>query len=142
MPAANLEHVDFVRSVPLFADLSPRLLKRLTASATEVHHARGHVVVKQGAGVHLLHIIMSGEAAVTVDGKPVAHLGPGDYFGEIALVTGGKRTATVTATTDLRVLGIEPAAFRRLLRADTELAAALPAAITDRLRELDERRTV
>lgn len=137
--AAKPEYVEFLRAVPQFAHLPAKSLKRVAQTATEVNHPQGHVVMKQGAGVHLLHVIVSGEAAVSVDGNHVAQLGPGDYFGEIALLAGGKRTATVTAATDLRVLAVDPASFRRLLRSDAELAASLPETVAARLEELDSR---
>lgn len=105
---------------------------------TDVTHEAGHVIVRRGAGAHFLHIIVTGKASVSADGKHVADLGPGDYFGEIALLDGGRRSATVTAATDLRALGISATSFRRLVRTDARVAESLPAIIVDRLRELGE----
>lgn len=137
--AVKPDHVELLRSVPLFAHLPTRSLKRVARMAAEVDHEKGHVVVKQGAGAHFLHIIISGEASVTEDGNPVKQLGAGDYFGEIALIERGVRTATVTAATNLRILGIDATSFRRLVRSDPLLAGSLPDSIADRLREFNER---
>ncbi|MEX2424298.1 MAG: cyclic nucleotide-binding domain-containing protein [Acidimicrobiia bacterium] len=136
---APSEHVDILRTVPLFAHVPTRTLRKVAQMTTDVTHEAGHDVVKQGAGAHFLHIIVTGNATVSADDNHIADLGPGDYFGEIALLDGGKRTATVTATTDLRVLGINATSFRRLVQADVRVAESLPDIITDRLRELDER---
>lgn len=134
--ATNPEHVEFLSSVPMFAHLPERSLKRLALMAIDVTHEKGHIVVKQGKGAHFLHIIISGEASVSADGIHITQLGPRDYFGEIAVIEGGKRTATVTAATDLRILGIDSTAFRRLVQSDPQLVANLPDSIADRLREL------
>ena len=137
--AANPAHVEILRSFPMFAHLPVRLLKKLATMSREVTHPSGHVVVRQGAGVHFLHIILSGTATVSADGAQVAQLGPGDFFGEIALLEGGGRTATVTAASELRVLGIDSTSFRRLVQSDAQLAAGLPAIATERLQARDER---
>lgn len=136
--AVRHDHIELLRAVPLFAHLPTRSLKEISRMAVEVEHDKGHVVVKQGAGAHFLHVIISGEASVTASGNHVAQLGPGDYFGEIALIDRGTRTATITAATDLRILGIDATSFRRLVRSDPQLAANLPESIADRIRELNE----
>ena len=106
--------------------------------AKDITHPGGHVVVREGAGAHALHLIVSGEAAVSVGGAEVAILGPGDHFGEIALLAGGTRTASVTAASELRVLAVDAVSFLRLVRSDPTLADTLPPAIGARLRELDD----
>ena len=136
---AATEHVDILRTVSLFSHVPTRTLKKVAQMTTDVTHHAGHVVVKQGAGAHFLHIIVSGTASVSANGNHVADLGPGDYFGEISLLEGGRRSATVTAETDLRVLGINATSFRRLVQGDARVAESLPNIITDRLRELEER---
>lgn len=136
--AAN-EHVDILRSTPLFADVPTHVLKKVAQMTTDVTHEAGHVVVKQGAGAHFLHIIVAGNAAVSADGHHIGDLGPGDYFGEIALLDGGRRTATVTAKTELRILGINATSFRRIVETNSRVANDLPDIITKRLRELEGR---
>lgn len=138
--AANPELLDLLSEVPVFAHLPTAALEKVAAIAKDINHPEGHLVVREGTGAHALHVIVSGEAAVSVDGAEVAILGPGDHFGEIALLAGGTRTATVTAASDLRVLAVDAVSFLRLVRSDPTLTGSLPPAIATRLRELDEKR--
>jgi CRP-like cAMP-binding protein len=139
--AATPQLVEFLRTTPLFAHVPVRSLEKVAAMAKLITHRDGSVIVRQGAGAHAFHIIVSGEAAVAADGIPVATLGPGQYFGEIAVIDSGKRTASVTAVGELRVIAIDALSFRRLVRSDPTLAAALPAEIADRLQDLDRKRS-
>jgi len=104
---------DDLKRVPLFACLSKRELKRLAQHFRERSLPRGSTPVREGtmSGVGFF-VIADGEAAVSVDGSVVTTLGPGDHFGEVALVSKAKRTATVTATTDLRLLEVAFYDFR------------------------------
>ena len=104
---------DDLKRVPLFACLSKRELKRLAQHFRERSLPRGSTPVREGtmSGVGFF-VIADGEAAVSVDGSVVTILGPGDHFGEVALVSKAKRTATVTATTDLRLLEVAFYDFR------------------------------
>lgn len=131
------ESVELLRSVPLFSDVPSRALKRVLGFAKTVTHAPGDVVVRQGSGAHALHVILSGEAEVSADGTRIASLGRGDYFGEIAIVDNSRRTATVTAVTELRILAIDATSFRLLVRSDPGLASTLPVSISRRLDELN-----
>lgn len=136
------DYVALLCNVPVFADVPAASLERVSAMASDVTHDAGHVVVRQGVGrAHALHVIVDGKASVSADGKRIATLGPGDYFGEIAVVGRTERTATVTAVTQLRVLAIDATSFRRLVRSDATLAATLPEAIAERLQDLDEKLT-
>ncbi|MFL5926643.1 MAG: cyclic nucleotide-binding domain-containing protein [Gaiellaceae bacterium] len=96
-----------LRRVPLFADLDRRQLKRLAGRLRERTLPPGTTPLEEGtmSGIGFF-VIAAGEATVSVAGKTVATLGPGDHFGELALVSQGKRTATVTANDDLRVYEI------------------------------------
>ena len=138
--AVNPEVLDLLSGVPTFAHLPAAALEQVAVMAKDVTHSTGHVVVREGSGAHALHVIVSGEAEVSVDGAQIAVLGPGDHFGEIALLDGGTRTATVTAASELRVLAIDAVSFLRLVRSDPILTASLPPTIAGRLRELDEKR--
>lgn len=137
---AKSELADLLSGVPVFAHLSPSALKQVATLAKDVTHPAGHIVVREGAGAHAMHVIVSGDAEVTVDGARVATLGSGDFFGEIALLGGGTRTATVTASSELRILAIDSVSFQRLVRSDPTLAESLPPEISARLRDLDEKR--
>ncbi len=108
-----MSKVDDLKRVPLFSELSQRQLGRLGRAFRELRLEAGTSVVQQGtmSGVGFF-IITEGEATVTVDGKQVVELGPGDHFGELALISRRERTATVTARTGLRCLEIRFWDFR------------------------------
>jgi CRP-like cAMP-binding protein len=113
---------DELKRVPLFVDLDNRQLKKLADRFRERTLPQGSTPVQQGtmSGIGFF-VIADGEAAVSVDGNVVATLGPGDHFGEIALVSEAERTATVTATTELRVLEIPFYDFRDFALANPDV---------------------
>jgi CRP-like cAMP-binding protein len=98
---------DDLKRVPLFAELDNRQLKKLAGRFRERTVGPGTEVTTEGemSGVGFF-VVVSGDAAVTVGGNEVTTLGPGDHFGEVALVSETARTATVTATTELKLLEI------------------------------------
>jgi len=98
---------DDLKRVPLFSDLEGRQLRKLASLCRERTFEPGTSVVREGemSGVGFF-VVSDGAATVTVGGEEVLTLGPGDHFGELALVTEGKRNATVTANTSLRCLEI------------------------------------
>ena len=104
---------DDLKRVPLFAELDRRNLTKLAKRFREHIAPAGSIVVREGSmsGVGFF-VIVDGEASVSVGGTVVATLGPGDHFGEIALVSEAERTATVTATTELHLLEIPLYDFR------------------------------
>ncbi|HEY1513132.1 MAG TPA: cyclic nucleotide-binding domain-containing protein [Gaiellaceae bacterium] len=113
---------DDLKRVPLFADLDKRQLKKLSARFRERTVGPGTHVTTEGemSGVGFF-VVGSGEATVNVDGNYVTTLGPGDHFGEIALVSEAARTATVTATTELRLLEIPFWDFRDFAHANPDV---------------------
>lgn len=104
-----------LRRVPLFNELNQRQLKRVGRDFRERSFKPGTEVVRQGemSGIGFF-VITAGEASVAVDGRDVAKLGPGDHFGELALISQGTRAATVTAETPLECLEITFWDFRRI----------------------------
>jgi CRP-like cAMP-binding protein len=115
--------VQDLKRVPLFADLDQRQLKRLAERFRERILPPGATPVLEGTMSGLgFFVVADGEAAVSVDGDVVARLGPGDHFGERALVGEGARTATVTATTDLRLLEIAFYDFREFALANPDVS--------------------
>ncbi len=102
-----MDAAEALRQVPLFSDLSDRQLKKLGQHFRERTLKPGTSVVQEGtmSGVGFF-VVAAGEASVSVGGKQVATLGPGDHFGELALIAEGERSATVTATTELTCLEI------------------------------------
>ena len=99
--------------------------------------AKGEIVIMEGSGGAAFFLIDSGEAAVSSKGVHVATLGPGDYFGEIALIDGGPRSATVTAATDLVCYGLTFWEFRPLIERNGAIAWKLLQALAKRLRAAD-----
>jgi CRP-like cAMP-binding protein len=113
---------DDLKRVPLFADLERRELKKLAVHFRERLLQPGSTPVQEGtmSGIGFF-VLADGEATVSVGGNVVATLKRGDHFGELALVSEGERTATVTATTDLRVLEIPFYDFREFALANPDV---------------------
>jgi CRP/FNR family transcriptional regulator, cyclic AMP receptor protein len=130
---------ELLRSVPLFADLSDRELTMMAASMKERHFHAGHVVAKEGQHGVGFFVIADGSAHVTVAGQPVGRLGPGDYFGEIALIADTDRTATVTADGELTCYGMTSWDFRPLVEENAEIAWKLLQAVARKVRDAERR---
>jgi CRP/FNR family transcriptional regulator, cyclic AMP receptor protein len=131
--------VDSLRDVPLFADLSSRDLKRLADSMREYSFASGKEVVSEGKGGVGFFVILDGTARVTQGGEDRGQLGAGDYFGEMALIDGNDRTASVHAETDLRCASMTQWAFRPFVKDHPDVAWALLTALVKRVREAQAR---
>jgi CRP-like cAMP-binding protein len=114
--------IDLLREVPLFADLEQRDLQQIAQSLKERTFAAGDTIATEGEGAVGFFIIQDGRASVSVGGEQRGSLGPGDYFGEIALIAGSDRTATVTADTELRCLGMTFWEFRPLVESNGQIA--------------------
>jgi MFS family permease len=100
-----------LRAVPMLGPLSAPVLERLAGAAARTAAAAGTAIVREGDAGDRFYVIAAGRVAVTVHGQPVAGLGPGDGFGEIALLHAIPRTATVTAIDDVELLAIERGPF-------------------------------
>jgi CRP/FNR family transcriptional regulator, cyclic AMP receptor protein len=107
--------VDALRRVPLFAGLSDGEVQQVALLFKERHFAEGETVVKEGADGAAFFLIESGEATVSVAGSDRSSLGPGDHFGEIALIDEEVRSATIVATTDLVCYGLTYWEFQPLV---------------------------
>jgi CRP-like cAMP-binding protein len=114
---------DLLAGVPLLSGLDRKQLERLARDFSERTFAPGAVIVREGDdhGVGFF-VVAEGEGSVTVGGKQVGTIGPGSYFGEVALISDRVRTATVTATTDMRCLVMTLWDFRAFVRGDAEVA--------------------
>jgi CRP/FNR family cyclic AMP-dependent transcriptional regulator len=123
-----------LKKVPLFSSLDNRELEEIANSMQERRVAAGETVLQQGAGGAGFFIVEEGEADVTVDGEARSAIGPGDYFGEIALLTGSDRTATVTARTDMLCHGLTPWEFKPLVESNSAIAWKLLTAMAQKLR--------
>jgi CRP/FNR family transcriptional regulator, cyclic AMP receptor protein len=132
-----VETLDTLRKVPLFSRLDRRDLERLSNSMKERTFTEGTTVTREGQGGVGFFVILSGEGAVSVGGEPRATLGPGDSFGEIALIDEGARTATITAVTDLRCLGMTAWDFKPFVQGHPDVAWSLLQGLAGRLRQAE-----
>ena len=108
--------VDQLKQVPLLASLGNKELESLSRSLRERTFPAGHTVTEEGKSGVGFFLIESGEATVSRDGQELRKLGPGDYFGEIALITPeGARTATIVADTELKCHGLAPWDFKAIV---------------------------
>ena len=125
--------VALLKSVPLFAGCSKAELRELALTADEVDLRKGAILTREGRPGHEFVVIVDGTARVTRAGRTLADLGPGDWVGEIALLTKSVRTATVTATSPVRALVITDRAFRRVVDAMPSIAVKVLTSVADRL---------
>jgi pyruvate,water dikinase len=123
-----------LRRVQLFADMDRRQVEQIARLLKERPFAKGETVIMEGTGGAAFFLIDSGQAAVSHKGVELATLGPGDYFGEIALIDGGPRMATVTAATDMVCYGLTFWEFRPLVERNGAIAWKLLQALAKRLR--------
>jgi len=125
--------IELLKRVPLFAGCSKAELRELALSADEMDLRNGYVLTKEGRPGREFFVLVDGTARVTKDGKLLADLKNGDWFGEIALLTHRPRTATVTATSPVRVLVITDRAFRRVVETMPRIALKVLASVGQRL---------
>jgi CRP/FNR family transcriptional regulator, cyclic AMP receptor protein len=128
-------------SVPLFESLSETQRAEVAAWFEVKEVGAGVRLVSEGTTGFSFFVISEGTAAVTVGDEDVASLGPGDFFGEMALVSPGRRTATVTTVSPARVLVLVGDDFRRLQADYPVVAAKIEGAVQTRLDQLDASRT-
>src|SRR4051794_10265814 len=131
--------VQSLKTVPLFAGVGDRELKRLANVLRESRFNEGEASTTEGRSGIGFFIIEDGEASVALRGEIVRTLGPGDHFGEIALIDEGPRSATVTASTDMRCRGMASWEFRAFVQEHPEVAWPLLETLASRLREAEER---
>ena len=125
--------VDLIKGVPLFSHCSGAQLNALAAEADELDFPAGRELTREGDRGREFMVIVAGAARVTRKGRKLADLGDGDFLGEIALISGAPRTATVTTTAPTRVLVLTDRAFRRVTRDIPAINASLVKALSERL---------
>ena len=131
--------VDVLRNVPLFADLDDDDLAGLANQMKERRFSEGSPMTSEGSGGAGFFVITDGNATVSVGGEAKSTLGPGDYFGEIALIDEGARTATITADSDMRLYGLTFWEFRPLVEQNASIAWKLLQALARQLRQAESR---
>ena len=125
---------ELVRSIPLFAEISDRDVARLAQTFKERKFSAGDTIATEGTGGVGFFVIGEGEVTYSVGGAETGKGGPGDYFGEIALIDDGPRSATVTAATDVTAYGLTSWEFRPLVEENASIAWELLQALAKRLR--------
>jgi CRP/FNR family cyclic AMP-dependent transcriptional regulator len=125
--------VELLKRVPLFADCSKAELRALAKSTDEIDLREGTVMTREGRPGREFFVLIEGTAQVTRDGRKVAELKGGDWFGEIALITNRPRTATVTATSAVDVLVLTDRRFRTAVETMPTIALKVLSSVGERL---------
>ena len=128
-----------LRSIPLFAELSKRELREVAQRADEVDVKEGRVLVREGEFAHEFFAILEGTAEVRHGDEHVADLGPGDFFGDMALVAHARRNANVVAKSPMRAIVMTGWDFRDVRRDIPSVAERIHAAVEERSRALQAR---
>ena len=131
---ANVKLDSVLAAVPLFDGLSRRHLKRLAAIAEVADYMADHTIVREGDRGDAFYVVLAGQAKVTTNGKVVNRVMPGDHFGEISLLDGDVRTATVTSETPMTLLMLQRQRFVKALREEPDMAMNLLASLARQIR--------
>lgn len=133
------ESLEQLAAVRLFAGFTKTDLRHLLDVAKVVHHVAGHTIITEGDKGAGFQLIVAGTARVVRGNRTAARLGPGDFFGELALIDGKPRTATVVAESAMTTLGISGWDFRAVVQKRPTMAWALAEHLSGRIREMQKR---
>ena len=125
--------IDLIKGVPLFSSASKHELAEIASIADEIDLPAGRALITEGDTGREFFVLIAGTAEVVRGGKKVADLGPGDFFGEIALIAKTPRNATITTTSPVRALVITDRAFKQLLDHSPTIAVGVLVALAERL---------
>lgn len=128
--------VDRLAKVPLFANAGKRELQFLASKVDEVSLPAGKTLITEGQPTESFFILASGHVQVIRRGKPVARLGPGDFFGEVGMLSQGPAVATVVTDGPAEALVLSHAQFRDAIKSNDQLAIQVIAAMAERLRAI------
>jgi len=134
---ADPSYLEQLGSIRLFSGCNKSDLQRIAKSVDEISVDEGRVLTTEGDFGREAFVVVSGTARVNIDGTEVATLGPGQQFGELALLDGGPRTATVTALSPMELVVIDQRSFLSLLDEVPGLARRILASLASTIRELD-----
>lgn len=135
--ATNKQLLAVLAAVPLFEGLSKRQLRQIAGLAEVASFMAGAALVKEGEVGESFFVILTGEAKIQVRGRTVNRAIPGDHFGEISLLDGGVRTASVVSDTPVTTLMISRPAFQKLLRKDPAMSMQLLKSMARLVRRVD-----
>jgi cAMP-binding proteins - catabolite gene activator and regulatory subunit of cAMP-dependent protein kinases len=128
---------DRLRQVPLFQGLKDSDLEKVLEAGKEVRHDAGKTILEADESGVGFHLIREGQAEVLVGGAVVRTVGPGSYFGEMSVIDGGPRSATVRAMTDLVTFSLPAWTFQELIDKHPSMAKALLVELCSRIRKID-----
>jgi CRP/FNR family transcriptional regulator, cyclic AMP receptor protein len=131
--------VDMLKAARLFEGLSKKEVGEVARRSKEIEHSAGEEIIREGAKGVGFHLILAGRARVTRNGRKLRELGPGDSFGDISLIDGGPRTASVFALTPIRLLSMMSWEFKPLLIEHPQMAYKLLLRVCGMLREAESR---
>lgn len=131
----NNEVIRALKKVAFLAGLSDRQLKLLARQTKEVRFPAGRLICKQGETGVGLHIVLEGDVKVQIDGRTRRRMGSGSFFGEVALLDGGPRSATVVAESDVRTISLPFWNFKSVLKENPTIALKMLEEVASRLRE-------
>ena len=137
--AGTTGYLQHLADVPLFSSCSNRELQKIARAADEITVDEGREIVTQGATGHEAFIIIDGTARVVRNDQEIATNGPGDYFGELALLDGGPRTASVVATSPMTLLVLGQREFAGLIDEVPGLAHKILTSLAQVVRALDDK---
>lgn len=139
LPSLGKEGIEALASVPLFSELSRHELKRVAESAQLATYTPGSMIVADGApGGAGFFVLLDGKALVQKNKRTIAMLHAGDFFGEFAVIDGGRRTATVVAESAVSAMRLPRAAFKKVIEAEPKIAWRILEVLVKRMRELDD----
>lgn len=137
--AGRKDYLEHLAALPLFSACSKRELSKLARASDELEVDGGRVLVDQGEAGREAFVVLDGTATVKRNNRKIATLGPGDHFGELALLDRGPRTASVVADGPMRLLVLSSRDFGGVLDEVPSIAHKLMAALASRIRELDSK---
>jgi CRP/FNR family transcriptional regulator, cyclic AMP receptor protein len=129
--------VALLETIPLFKGLSRKQLEQIARLADEINVPAGRRLATAGEGGHELFVIVDGRATVTRKRGRTVRLGRGDFFGEMSLLDGGPRSATIDAESDMRLLVVGRREFSRLMETVPSLALKIMRTLSSRVREVE-----
>lgn len=136
MASAQLKQI--LAGIDLFAGLSPAAISQIAESGSTFRSGPGSKVITEGAKDSGLRVVLDGSATVAVGGEPRGEIGVGDYVGELSMIDGSARSATITAGEQgVETFALSPMAFMPLVRGDGDIAAALLKTLVARLRKVE-----
>jgi CRP-like cAMP-binding protein len=136
MATTREDVIPTLQRMPLFRGVSGRELRDVSSRFDDATYLAGHGILTEGMQGPEFFIILDGTASVLIDGREVATLGPGDFFGEVAALDGGPRTASVRADTQLRCITLPVNGFRQFLLDHPVVAINLLPEIVRRFRNV------